>query len=195
MLLGLGFRPRPGELLERRRFASSPEPHHDYASDSTVLESAGRQVTERPHDTLLLLRVPAIVQAVATSEPRRRILLADDLRRDERRRTNLACREVVADTGQHDRLSIGVLRGLHLPVRALGHDLVRNPARGAEGTNLVEVHVVQLLKEPRLLALGEPRQEVRHSRSVHACPTSTKSGTNTGLTSSISGPFQTRRPP
>ena len=116
----------------------------------------------------MLLRVPAIVQAVATSEPRWWILLADDLRGDERGRTHLACREVAADTGQHDRLSIGVFRGLHLPVRVLGHDLVRDPACGAEATNLLEVHVVQLLKEPRLLAFGELRQEVRHSRSLHA---------------------------
>src|SRR5439155_20999716 len=50
----------------------------------------------------------------------------------------------------------------------LGHDLVRDPACGAEATNLLEVHVVQLLKEPRLLAFGELRQEVRHSRSLHA---------------------------
>src|SRR5207247_4457649 len=103
-----------------------------------------------------------------TSEPRWRILLADDLCGDERGRTRLACREVAADTGQHDRLSIGVFRGLHLPVRVLGHDLVRDPACGAEATNLLEVHVVQLLKEPRLLAFGELRQEVRHSRSLHA---------------------------
>src|SRR5207249_7369607 len=97
-----------------------------------------------------------------------RILLASDLCGDECGRTHLACREVAADTGQHDLLSIGVFRGLHLPVRVLGHDLVRDPACGAEATNLLEVHVVQLLKEPRLLAFGELRQEVRHSRSLHA---------------------------
>src|SRR6266550_8013091 len=74
MLLGLGFRPRPGELLERGRFSASPEPHHDHPGDSAVLEPAGGQVAEQAHDTLVLLRVPAIVQAVATSEPRWRIL-------------------------------------------------------------------------------------------------------------------------
>src|SRR3954467_15826105 len=165
MLLGLGFRPRPGELFERGRFSASPERHYDHPGDSAVLEPAGGQVAEQPHDTLVLLRVPAIVQAVVPSEPRWRILLAHDLRGDERGRTHLACREVAADTGQHDRLSIGVFRGLHLPVRVLGHDLVRDPAYGAEATNLLEIHVVQLLKEPRLLAFGELRQEVRHSRS------------------------------
>ena len=41
-----------------------------------------------------------IVQAVTTSGPRRRPLLADDLRGDQRGRTNLACREVMADTGK-----------------------------------------------------------------------------------------------
>src|SRR5436190_19979718 len=166
MLLGLGFCPRLGELLERGRFSASPEPHHDHPGDSAVLEPAGGQVAEQPHDTLVLLRVPAIVQAVATSEPRWRILLADDLRGDERGRTHLACREVAADTGQHDRLSIGVFRGLHLSVRVFGHDLVRDPACGAEATNLLEVHVVQLLEEPRLFAFGKLRQEVRHSRSL-----------------------------
>src|SRR5207244_13545249 len=97
MLLGLGFRPRPGELLERGRFSASPEPHHDHPGDSAVLEPAGGQVAEQPHDTLVLLRVPAIVQAVAPSEPRWRILLADDLRGDARRRSGLAGRDVARD--------------------------------------------------------------------------------------------------
>src|SRR2546427_12191030 len=124
MLLGLGFRPRPGKLPERGSFSASPEPHHDHPGDSAVLEPAGGQVPEQPHDALVLLRVPAIVQAVATSEPRWRILLADDLRGDERGRTHLACREVTADTGQPDRPSIGVFRGPSLPLRGPGPDLL-----------------------------------------------------------------------
>src|SRR3982750_1394579 len=149
MLLGLGFRPRPGELLERGRFSASPESHHDHPGDSAILEPAGGQVAEQPHDTLVLLRVPAIVEAVATSEPRWRILLADDFRGDQRGRTDLACREVAAGTGPHGRLSSGVCRDLHLAVLVLGHDLVRDAAGGTKATYLLQVHVVQLLEEPR----------------------------------------------
>src|SRR5436190_8405407 len=99
MLLGLGFRPRPGELLERGRFSASPEPHHDHPGDSAVPEPAGSQVAEQPHDSLVLLRVPAVVDTVATSEPRWRIFLADDLHGDERGLTDVACLEVAAETG------------------------------------------------------------------------------------------------
>src|SRR5206468_3159219 len=126
-----------------------------------VLEPSGGQITKQPHDPLELLCVPTIVEAIARSEPRRRTLLADDLYGDASGLTDLACPEITSDTGQHDWLSIGVLCGLHLPVRVLGHDPVRDPARRAAAADLLEVHVVQLFKEPCLLALGEPRQEVR----------------------------------
>src|SRR5262249_16384650 len=125
-------------------------------------EPASGQVAEQSHDTRELLRVPTIVQAVARSGPRWWSLLADDRRMDASGLTDLACPEIVPDTGQHDRLSIGVLSGLHLPVRVLGQDAVRNRGLRAEAANLVEVHVVQLFEEPRLLALRERRQEVRH---------------------------------
>src|SRR5207253_5832992 len=35
-----------------------------------------------------------------------------------------------------------------------------------EAANLPEVHVVQFLEEPRALARGEPRQEVRHLKCL-----------------------------
>src|SRR4029450_1675149 len=113
------------------------------------------------HDTLELLRIPTIVETIARSGPRRRPLLADNLCGDAGGLTDLACCEIAPDTGQHDRLSISVLRGLHLAVRGLHHDPVRNSALRAEAANLLEVHVVQFLEEPRALGRGELRQEVR----------------------------------
>ena len=83
---------------------------------------------------------------------------------------DLAYPEIAADTGQHDRFSIGILRGLHLPVRVFGHDPVRDRALRTEAANLLEVHVVQLLKEARPRAFRELRQEVRHPNPF-MCPT------------------------
>src|SRR6185503_14919256 len=116
---GLGFRPRSGERLEWGRFSARPELHREYPGNGAVLEPAAGQVAEQPQDSLEFLRIPPIVEAVARSEPRRRILLAHDLCGDAGRETDLACREIAPDTGQHDRLSIGVFRGPHLPVRVL----------------------------------------------------------------------------
>src|SRR5262245_38076805 len=166
VLLGLGFRPRSRELLERGRCSARPELHREHARNGAVPEPAGGQVAEQSHDTLELLRVPAIVEAVARSGPRWWILLADDRRGDACGLTGLACPEVAPDTGQHDRLAIRVLRGLHLPVRGLRHDPERDPALRAEAANLLEVHVVQLLEEPRLLDFRQHRQEVRHPRPL-----------------------------
>ena len=160
MLLGLGFRPRSGELLECGRFSARPELHREHTGNGAIPEPAGGQVAEQSHDTLELFRVPTIVEAVARSEPHWRIFLADDLRRDACGLTDLAGREIAADTGQHDRFSIGVLRRLHLPVRGLGHDPVRDLALRTEAANLLEVHVIHLFKEPRLFAFRELRQEV-----------------------------------
>src|SRR5437899_5391731 len=170
VLLGLGFRPRSGEGLERGRFSARPELHREHARNGAIPKPAGGQVAEQSHDTLEFLRVPTIVEAVARSKPCRWILLADDLRRDAGGLTDMACPEIAADTRQHDRLSIGVLRGLHLPVRVLGHDPVRDSALRTEAANLLEVHVVQLSKEPRPLACRELRQEVRHPNPF-TCPT------------------------
>src|SRR4029077_961733 len=78
VLPGLGFRPRSGELLERGRFSARPELHREHARNGAVPEPAGGQVAEQSHDTLELLRVPTIVEAVARSGPRRRTLLADN---------------------------------------------------------------------------------------------------------------------
>src|SRR5204862_1356260 len=115
--------------------------------------------------TLELLRIPTIVETIARSGPRRRTLFADNLCGDAGGLTDLACCEIAPDTGQHDRLSISVLRGPHLAVRGLRHDPVRDSARGAEAANLLEVHVVQFLEEPRALARGELRQQVRHANA------------------------------
>src|SRR5207247_10537628 len=121
-----------------------PEIHRDHARNGAIPEPARGQVAKQSHDTLELLRVPTIVEAWARSGPRGRILLADDLCGDAGRPTDLACREIAPDTGQHDRLSIGVFRSPHLPVRVLGHDPVRDPALRAEAATLLEVHVVQI---------------------------------------------------
>src|SRR6185503_8463876 len=155
-------RPRSRELLERRRFPACPELHRDNPRNGAVAEPASGQVAQQPHDSLELLCVPAIVEAVARFEPRWRRLLADDLRGDAGGLASLACREVAANTGQCDWLSIDVLRCLHLSIRVLSHDPVRDPALGAEASNFLEVHVVQLFKQPCPLALREPRQKVGH---------------------------------
>src|SRR6185436_8628067 len=110
--LGLGLRPRPGERLEGRSFSSRPELHGEHPGNRAVLESSGGQITKQPHDTLELLRVPTIVETIARSWPRRRTLLADNPCGDASGLTDLACCEIAPDTGQYDRLSISVLRGL-----------------------------------------------------------------------------------
>jgi hypothetical protein len=127
MLLGFGFRPRSGELFARGRFAARPELHHHHARNGAVAEPAVSQVAEHPHDTVELFRVPPIVEAVARVEPRWRILLSNDRRGDACRLTGLACCEVMANTRQHDWLSIGVLCHLHLSARVLSHDPVGDP--------------------------------------------------------------------
>src|SRR5438270_219126 len=96
------------------------------------LLAAGGQITKQPHDTLKLLRVPTIVEAIAKSGPPRRTLLADNLYGDASGLTDLACFEIAPDTGQHDRFSISVFRGLHLAVRGLRHDPIRDSVLRAE---------------------------------------------------------------
>ena len=49
VLLGLGFRPRSGELLERGRFAARPELHRQHARNGAIPEPAGGQVAELSH--------------------------------------------------------------------------------------------------------------------------------------------------
>src|SRR5262245_47271206 len=68
----------------------------------------------------------------------------------------------MADSCQHDGLSIRVLGDLQLSARIPRHDLVRDPTVGAEAANLFKVHVVQFLEELCLLVFCELRQEVRH---------------------------------
>src|SRR5262245_1713254 len=55
VLLGLGFRPRAGELLERGRLTARPELHREHAPNGAVPEPAGGQVSEQSHDALELL--------------------------------------------------------------------------------------------------------------------------------------------
>ena len=136
-----------------RRFSSRPELHGEHSGNRAVLEPSGGQITKQPHDTLELLRIPTIVETIARSGPSRRTLLADNLCGDAGGLTDLARCEIAPDTGQHDRLSISVLRGLHLAVRGLRHDPVRDSALRAEAANLLEVHVVQFL-ESRARALA-----------------------------------------
>lgn len=162
-------------VLERVQFSqsfperTSPWPcatlssfHRQHPRNGTIPEPASGQIPEQSHDSGEVLRVPTIVEAVSRSDPRGRIVFADDLGGDAGGLTHLTGREVAANTGQHDRLSIGILRGLHLPVRVLGHDPERDPALRAEAANLLEVQVVQLFEEPCSLALRELRQEIRH---------------------------------
>src|SRR5262245_17135478 len=96
VLLGLGCCPRPGELVERGRFSASPELHREHTRNGAIPEPASSQVAEQSHDTLELLRVPTIVEAVTRSKPRWWILLANDLRGDPGGLTDLARREVAA---------------------------------------------------------------------------------------------------
>src|SRR6202008_4672527 len=114
--------------LERGRLSARPELHRHHARNGAVAESTGGQVAEQSHDTIELLRVPTIVEAVSRSNPRGRLFLADDPGWNAGGMTDLTCREVAADTRQYDWLSISILRGLHLSVRVLGHDPVRDPA-------------------------------------------------------------------
>src|SRR5262249_1004671 len=109
MLLGLGLDPRPGDLLERRRLSARPERHRDHPGDSAVLEPARGQVAKQSDDALVLLGVPTIVETVARSRPRRRLLGSYDCNGNARGVTDLACCKVATDTGQHDRLSVSVL--------------------------------------------------------------------------------------
>src|SRR2546422_3044181 len=46
VLLGLGFRPRTGELLERWRLSARPESHRQHPRNGAVPEPAGGQVAE-----------------------------------------------------------------------------------------------------------------------------------------------------
>src|ERR1043165_1126786 len=148
MLLGFGLHPRPGELIERRCFSASPECHRDHPGDGAVAEPAGGQIAKQPHDSLVLLGVPTIVETVTRPKPRRRFLLSYDFHRNARGLTDVSCCEVAADTGQHDRLSVRVLRGLPLSARVLNNDPEGNAPGDAETSNLIEVHIIQLLKEP-----------------------------------------------
>src|SRR6476661_9659893 len=145
ILLGFGLHPRPGELIERRCFSSRPERHRDHAGDGAVAEPAAGQVAKQPNDSLVLLGVPTIVETIARPKPRRWFLLSYDFHGDARGLTDLARCKVAADTVQHDRLSVGVLCGLYLSARVLSNDPVRNAPWDAETSNLIEVHIVQLL--------------------------------------------------
>src|SRR5215831_2935159 len=49
-LIGFGFRPRPCELLERRRLSARPEFHGEHTSDCAVLELALSKLMERSDD-------------------------------------------------------------------------------------------------------------------------------------------------
>src|SRR5215831_3334406 len=52
VFLGLGFRPRSGELLEGRRFSACPEIHREHTRNGAIPESAGGQVAQQSYDTL-----------------------------------------------------------------------------------------------------------------------------------------------
>src|SRR5690242_6678769 len=145
------MRPGPRELLERRRLPARPKVHGEHPCDGTISESAISQLTERPHDAGVLLRVPAIIQTLARSGPHGWIVVPDDRRGDKGRLTDLAGGQVMADASQHDGLSINILRGLHLAVGIFGQNLVWDPAFGTERANLFEVQVVQLLEKSCLL--------------------------------------------
>src|SRR5688572_8157989 len=112
MLVGLGLDPGPGELYERRRFSSRPELHGQDPCYGAITESAVRQVAESSHDAVVLLCIPAVIQAVQRSWSYGRRVLPYDLRRDAGRWTCLAGRQVTPDASQHHGLSVTVLRWL-----------------------------------------------------------------------------------
>src|SRR5262249_19376815 len=123
-----------------------------------------RQLAKHTQHSAELLCVPSIVKAITRPETRRRPFLADDARGNASGPADVACGEVAPYTRQNDRLPIGGFGGFRLPVRVFSDDPERDPTRRAEPPNLLEIHVVQLFKEPCPLGLCELRQEIRHER-------------------------------
>src|SRR5262249_6005392 len=130
-----------------RGFSMRPELHCENPCHSAIPELATGELRESLYDAHVLLRVPAIIQAVARSGPQRWVVEPHDSLWDTARFTYLARGQVMADARQYYRFSISIFGGSYLSAGIFGQNTERDPASGAETANLFEVHVIHLLEQ------------------------------------------------